>query len=116
MPNPLLGSVETAVAIELPLDDRFREACKARIAELGLKQGELSEHIGVAQSAISQALSIKTPQAKSIHAHAISLALGVTLPDYATLLLVAAKVAVKEDHEKMRVLAAVAMQIDSLLK
>lgn len=79
--HPDLGSIEGAVRIELPIDDDWRRACRARLAELGITQAELRDYTGASQAGISQALSHELAQATSIHAHAISLALKVPLSD-----------------------------------
>lgn len=74
-----LGDVSDAIRAELPIDDPWRIACKARLRALGLKQHHLAEHVGCSQGNISQALSTDVAQQTSEFAHAISLALSVPL-------------------------------------
>jgi hypothetical protein len=90
-PEPF-GDISGAVAVELPIDDDWRKAVTARLKEMGHEQGALGLHIGCSQANISQTLSTKGKrkgQRTSIYAHAISLAVGVDLPDRAVSVLVA---------------------------
>lgn len=95
-----LGDISEAASIELPIDDDWRKRCRDRLRDLGYDQGELAAHIGCSQANISQALSLKgggrRQQRTSVHAHAISLALGVHMPVMAVAML-ATRAAEKND-------------------
>jgi len=85
--RPELPEVEHIPLRDLPIDDIWRRHAKAAIKKLGINQYILADHIGSTQSNISQQLSTKMGQARSLHAERISFALGIrlTLPARAEL-------------------------------
>lgn len=76
---------------ELPIDDLWRAAARARMKEVGVNQHELAEHVGCKQGNVSQLLSYERQQARALHAQRISVALGIdlTLPAQAEIIVAA---------------------------
>lgn len=74
-----LPEVEHIPLRDLQIDDIWRAKVATRMKELGINQHKLAAHVECAQGNISQLLSTKRSQARSLHAERISVALGIDL-------------------------------------
>jgi hypothetical protein len=92
--------------VELGADAAWRDAVRARISELGIRQADLGSWIGCAQSQISYLLSPEgRPIRRSIYVERISVALGIELPAAARIELAATSLAEAGDRDALELLA-----------
>ncbi len=109
-----LGDVTGAEFVELPIDDRWRNEVRLKLAEAGYEQWELGEHIKCSQANVSQTLSTKGDgrkrQLSSRYAHAIALAVGVPLPTMAVAMLAAGAAERNNDESFPLIVQGLALQ------
>jgi len=66
--------------IPLSVDKPWRDACRARLKEMGRTQKELADHVGCNQSGVSQLIGKEATQRQSSYTRRISWALQVAMP------------------------------------